>query len=160
MNLNEFRLLHSQLIEHYQFIERELEDTFAAVSGEPFMNGLEDVASDNIPKLVKRIHAQEKKKGESFLTKDECKRISTACKRRNYWCHNCYVDMVFSSKTGGPKKEADIQTLLDDLKEAEDLRGLLFTRKSELMKRFDIAHKMLSVDEMFFRRAKDKNKKE
>lgn len=43
MNLNEFRITHSTVMEHYQFIERELEGIYAALSGKRFYAGLIDV---------------------------------------------------------------------------------------------------------------------
>lgn len=51
MNLEEFRIAHSTLMEHYQFVERELEGIYAALSGKPFYFGLMDVEKFGISKL-------------------------------------------------------------------------------------------------------------
>ena len=40
MDLKEFRIAHSTLIEHYQFIEAHLEGIYAAVSDQPFLDGI------------------------------------------------------------------------------------------------------------------------
>ena len=40
MDLIEFRIAHSTLMEHYQFIERELEGIYAALSRKSFCMGL------------------------------------------------------------------------------------------------------------------------
>ncbi len=43
MDLQQFRIAHSTLMEHYQFIERELEGIYAALSGKSLYIGLKDV---------------------------------------------------------------------------------------------------------------------
>lgn len=42
--------------------------------------------------------------------------------------------MIFDIKTGGPKKEKDIQVLHYDIKEAERIRELLYEKKMKLFK--------------------------
>ena len=43
MDIKEFRIAHSTIMEQYQFIERELEGIYAALSGKHFYFGLKDV---------------------------------------------------------------------------------------------------------------------
>ena len=43
MTLEKFRVNHSRLVEHYQFIEHNLEGIYAAVCGEYFYGGLLNV---------------------------------------------------------------------------------------------------------------------
>jgi len=52
--------------------------------------------------------------------------------RRNFWCHNCYVDMTFKTN-GDPKKQEDINRLISDMREAEELRKILFEIKSKIL---------------------------
>ncbi|MDE7427844.1 MAG: hypothetical protein K2N00_01005 [Lachnospiraceae bacterium] len=42
MNLSEFRIAHSIVMEHFQFIEMHLEGIYAALSGRSFYEGLKD----------------------------------------------------------------------------------------------------------------------
>lgn len=135
MGLDEFRGIHSQLIEHYQFVEFNLEGIYAALCGEPFIRGLQMVENDNIPRLINKIHAIERQSGKLYLSDEECKRLEEMRKRRNFWCHNCYVDLVFDSETGGIKKESDVRVLMDDFREAESMRNLLFDKKLPLLQR-------------------------
>ena len=135
MELDAFRRIHSQLIEHYQFIELNLEGIYASVCGEPLVRGLQKVGNDNITRLISRIHEIEKQRGMTYLTNEEYKRLAELSKRRNFWCHNCYVDLVFDSKTGGIKKESDVRVLMDDFREAESMRNLLFDKKLPLLQR-------------------------
>lgn len=135
MTLDKFRIMHSELIEHYQFIEMHLEGIYACLSGKPFVEGLEDVATSNITQLVHEIKRLEKEKIISAIPAGYYDRIEVMRLRRNFWCHDCYTKMVFDSKTEAPKKEKDRKSLIDDLYEAENLREELFQIKLGLMHR-------------------------
>ena len=60
MDLKEFRIAHSTVMEQYQFIERELEGIYAALSGKHFYFGLKDVETFSISKVIRLIQEQEK----------------------------------------------------------------------------------------------------
>ena len=53
MTQEKFRIMHSELIEHYQFIEMHLEAICAYLSDKSFMQGLEDVEKSNISHIVR-----------------------------------------------------------------------------------------------------------
>lgn len=132
MDLQQFRIAHSTLMEHYQFIERELEGIYAALSGKSLYIGLKDVETFSINKVIRMVQEQEKKHDMEIISDAEYEELKSICLRRNFWTHNCYTEMVFDRKTGGPKKQMDITQLYDDIRNAEQMRDLLFNRKIEL----------------------------
>ena len=122
MNLEQFRIQHSTLIEHYQFIEAHLEGIYAALSGKSLLDGLADVENDNMNRILNEIKKIEDQNNISVLTKDDLISLREVIARRNFWCHNCYYDLVFDKKTGGLKNFKDIQIMNNDLMEAEKWR--------------------------------------
>ena len=75
MDLKEFRILHSELIEHYQFIEYHLECIYAAFQeGESFVDNLKIVDKDSILNLVERILLLQKKTKRIVLSEEVCKK--------------------------------------------------------------------------------------
>lgn len=127
---DKFRILHSTLIEHYQFIEAHLEGIYAQLYSEDkslntLYNGLQEVKRDSINRLIHLIKQLEKEKGFSLLSDFDYERLAYTCTRRNFWCHNCYYDMVFDRRTGEPKK-GDMELLQKDLSEAKQLRDELY----------------------------------
>ncbi len=132
MDLEKFRIYHSTLIEHYQFIEAHLEGIYATLSGKSLLEGLRDVEKDGLNQIIKEIRKIECTKNMSIFTDEEYERMEKIFQRRNFWCHNCYYDMPFDRKTGGPKKENDIKTMLSDLREAAELRDKLFEKYLDL----------------------------
>ncbi len=135
MLLNEFRIAHSTLIEHYQYIEAHLEGIYAAISGKSLREALRDVERDSLSGVVREIRDAEKQKHIQVFTAEHYGQLGKIIERRNFWCHSCYYDMVFDRETGGPAKITDVQTLYADLETAEQLREQLFHKKMELLEK-------------------------
>lgn len=133
MVLKEFRITHSTLIEHYQFIEAHLEGIYAAISGKPFVDGVKDVEKNSISGVVREIREVEKEKGIQVFSEDMYAQLRQIIERRNFWCHCCYFEMSFDLKTGGPARVRDVQTLFEDIKTAEHWREQLFRKKIDLL---------------------------
>jgi len=133
MNLQEFRIAHSIVMEHYQFIEMHLEGIYATLSGKDLYDGLKDVEQYSISKIIKMIQEQEKEHDISVFSDSEYEDLKSICLRRNFWTHECYTDLVFDAKTDALKKETDIRQLNHDTRVAEQMRKLLYDKKMELL---------------------------
>ena len=138
MVLKEFRITHSTLIEHYQYIEAHLEGIYAVISGKSFMEGLRDVEKDSLSGVVREIREVEREKKLRVFTEEDYKQLRKMIERRNFWCHSCYFEMSFDRKTGGPAKVRDVQALITDLQMAEQWREQLFQKKLDLIKTMKI----------------------
>ena len=134
MVLKEFRITHSTLIEHYQFIEAHLEGIYAAVSGKSFADGIRDVEKDSLGGIIREIRDLEREKKIRVFTEEEYAQLRQIIERRNFWCHCCYFEMSFDLQTGGPARVRDVQMLFEDLKTAEQWRDQLFHKKLSLLK--------------------------
>lgn len=135
MDLKEFRIIHSTLIEHYQFIEAYLESIYASVSDKPFVIGLQEVEKDSLGGVVREIKELEREKKVKIFTEDEYNQLRAIIGRRNFWCHCCYWEMPFDRKTGGPAKAQDMLTLFEDMKTAEQWRNQLYDKQLDLLKK-------------------------
>ena len=125
MTIDEFRIKHSTLIEQYQFIEFRLKGIYAVVSGKNFFEGLDDVEESNMGKLIIEIKKFDSQRNVPVIAADLYDRIESVRLKRNYWSHNCYTSMAFKTN-GDPKNEEKIKELKKDLREAEDLRNILY----------------------------------
>ena len=106
---------------------------YAALCGKRIRDGLGDVEKDNYARLISKIHILEKQNGKKYLTPEECNRLNALCARRNFWCHNCYVDLKFDSKTGGLAEMSDMQRLMEDFREAQSMRELIYEKAYTLL---------------------------
>lgn len=133
MILKEFRIIHSTLIEHYQYIEAHLEGIYAAISDKTFSEGIKDVEKDSLSGVVREIKEVEDRKGINVFTADDYKQLRLIIDRRNFWCHSCYFELSFDRKTGGLSKVRDEKKLMTDLQDAEQWREKLYNIKIELL---------------------------
>ncbi len=140
VDLNKFKIMYSELIEHYQYIEMHLKGIYACMNMDilpredvsAFCDNLTDVNNDGLNFIMKKIREQEKIKercviGELFYNELEIIRT-----KRNYWCHSCFVDIVLDTKTGIPRKK-HIDELLNDYREAERVREVLSKIKQRML---------------------------
>ena len=134
MTLEKFRIIHSTLVEHYQFMESHLEGIYAAVSDKPIAESLKEVERDGLTGILQESRRLERvKKREVFDDREE-DQLRQIFGRRNFWCHSCYVEMAFDLKTGSPANMLDAQKMLEDLKTAEQWREQLFQKKIALLR--------------------------
>lgn len=129
MTLEGFRIKHSTLIEHYQYIEMHLEGIYAALSGKGLIDGLQDVEKDAITRIINLIKSLDP--NDAVLTEEDQTRLSAIVARRNYYVHDCYTKMVFDRHTDAPDNKYSRQ-LIDDIREANQMREYLFEKKMSL----------------------------
>ena len=134
MTLEEFRLIHSELIENYQFIEFHLEGLYGLICEDGFFNGIDEVEKYSLTRLISEFETLDKEREKPLLSEQIYSRLYELCDRRNVWVHECYTSMCFDPKTGGLKKEADRQALLKDFRESKELRSLLYKRIEQNLK--------------------------
>lgn len=135
MTLEKFRIYHSMLIEHYQFIEAHLEGIYAAVCGKTLLEGLKDVEKDGMAGILGDILHVERERNIDVLSDEECAQLRQLFVRRNFWCHSCYCELPFDLSTGAPARITDAQQMLEDLKTAEQWREQLYDKKIKLLKK-------------------------
>ena len=141
VDLNKFRIMYSELIEHYQYIEMHLKGIYACMNMDilpredvsAFCDNLTDVNSDSLYYIMKKIREQEKTKERYVIEESFYNELEIIRAKRNYWCHSCFVDIVFDGKTGIPRKK-HIDELLNDYREAERIRALLFEMKNRMLR--------------------------
>ena len=134
MSLEDFRKKHSEVIEHYQFIEYILECIYSTLQKDKsFMGGMEAVEKDNIRSLLSRIRRIQNDQNKCIINEEEYEEIIVICDRRNYWCHECYVDLVFDATSGGLRDLKDAKTLNNDIITARQMRERLFEQRMQLI---------------------------
>ena len=115
MTLEKYRILHSTLMEQYQWIEFDLEGLYAILSPEPFHEALQEIERDSIGGVVREIRRIEKQQNIAVFSEAEYEQMDQIRERRNFWSHKCYIE-AYDPSTGAPKN-ADL--LVTDLQEAE-----------------------------------------
>jgi hypothetical protein len=116
MTLEQYRILHSTLMEQYQWIEFDLEGLYAFICEKPFAQAIEEIEKDAIGGIVRAIQRIEQQRAINVFSQEEYERLDRIRERRNFWSHACYTE-ARDKKTGAPK---NADRLTDELKDAKD----------------------------------------
>lgn len=118
MQLKDFRSIHSKLIEQYQLIEYHLEGIFGIAGNGDFEELTHRVENDTMGELIRKVRFIVKEKKYDFLSKEDFAILDEIRDARNYWCHQCYLDIK-------DKNFDKIGSLNDDLKKTSDMNQKL-----------------------------------
>ena len=131
MASEKFRLYYADLMEQYQFVEKQLERLYAAMSGKPYHKGLLDVDRAPLPSIIKAIQKLEKEQQRSVFTQEEYDALFALIKQRNFWAHECFTSLIFDDHTGALKYPEDMHRMAADLHEAEKWKDKLFNKQQQ-----------------------------
>ena len=97
MTLDEYRILHSKIIEQYQFIEFHLEGLFALMQGQG--NNFEELArrveNDAMGELIRKVRFLVKEyKYQNIITKQDFNDLDKIRDDRNYYCHENFLSNI------------------------------------------------------------------
>ena len=118
MELKEYRIKHSLIIEEYQFIEFHLEGLFALLQGKgnDFKELAHRVENDAMGELIRKVKFLIKEyKYNEILTKQDFNILDQIRDDRNYYCHENFLKTIFDNKNN-PKSF----TIDEDLKKAKN----------------------------------------
>lgn len=94
MELNEYRILHSKIIEQYQLIEFHLEGLFALMQndGDNFLELAKRVENDAMGELIRKVSFLSKEKNlRNVITKEDFSNLEKIRDDRNYYCHENFL---------------------------------------------------------------------
>ena len=95
MTENEFKLVHSDLIQQVQCIENDLRIIYAAMKTGEFEDNFDDLERANLGTIIKKLKELDYSDGPPDLAEEHYDVIDNIREIRNYWCHQCYLDFVY-----------------------------------------------------------------
>ena len=126
MNIVDFRQLHSELIAEYQLVEEKLRFIYLYLDKYGFNLGLEFVRywdslnKESIGELIKLINKKSKEHKIIVFNKELLDLIDKVREKRNFWCHQCYLKIVF--RRNGESKLKDLEERMNsDMDDAKKL---------------------------------------
>ena len=95
MDRNQFKLIHSELIQQVQCVENNLKIIYAAMCKGNFTNNLKSVEKMNLGKIARELEELDNSDDMPEFSEEEYNTIDEIREIRNYWCHQCYLDFVY-----------------------------------------------------------------
>ncbi len=139
MTREEFRIRHSELIHHVQCIEHDLRIIYAAMKPGDFTENLGDLERANLGKIVKELEKLDYSDGHPDLSQPDYDLLDVIREKRNYWCHECYLDFVYiaDQKERDETFEEIAETLVYDGERAHDLHRKIEKLRLKKLKEYN-----------------------
>lgn len=129
MEVKEYRINHSKIIEEYQFIEFHLEGLFALMQGKgnDFKELAHRVENDAMGELIRKVKFLVREcKYDDILTKQDFKNLDQIRDDRNYYCHENFLKTIFDNKNN--PKSFSIEEDLNRAMQMNETLKLAFNR--------------------------------
>ena len=95
MNFQEFKILHSETIGYFQLIEGDLKWIYSLMQHGDM--GDDEVRLDqwSLGFVIKELKELDYSAGTPFISKDDYNFLNQMREKRNYWCHQAYIDFMY-----------------------------------------------------------------
>ena len=115
MELNVFKILHSELIAFFQCIEHDLKIIYAYMhEGNP-NETLRSLSKTNLGAIIMELELLDNSDNHPYFSKEEYAYLKQIKNIRTYWCHEAYLDFIYDSDRLNSKayKNVAIQLQID-----------------------------------------------
>ena len=95
MNEKKFKIMHSELIFDFQIIESDLKWIYASMLEGKTQKNREAVSKYSLMQILKELQDLDNSDGKPLIEKDEYNYLGSMFQRRNYWCHEAYLEFAY-----------------------------------------------------------------
>ena len=128
--IEQFQMLHSEMIEYYQCIEHDMRRIYSAMSSEDYYESMEYLSDKNWGAVLNKLKQLDNSDNDPFFTEEEYKVLDEIRTRRNYWCHQCYLDFVYIQNNH--ERDERLKRLTRQLENEHNRAGKLHRKMQEL----------------------------
>ena len=98
MTIEQFKQLHSETIMYCQAIEHDLKWIYSYMHKGNQYESFETLSKTTLGALVKKLKELDNSDKEPFISNDDYNFLKQMTEKRNYWCHQCYIDFIYDDK--------------------------------------------------------------
>lgn len=114
MDYEEFKILHSEVIMCCQCLENDIKWIYSYMKkGNPFQN-FDDLEKKTFGQIVRELRKLDYSDDKPYISKSDYDFLENLVEKRNYWCHQCYVDFLYIDGYLHSKEYKDVCNKLED----------------------------------------------
>ena len=95
MTRDQFKILHSEIMEYFQCIEYDLKRIYSGMSSDDFDDEMDILGTSNFGNTLRKLKKLDYSDEDPWLSDYEYEQLDHIRELRNYWCHQCYLDFVY-----------------------------------------------------------------
>lgn len=97
MTYERFKILHSETIACFQQIENDLKWIYSLMHKGDVDQNYDSLDKRNLGFIIKELKELDYSAGTPFISKDDYNFLNQMREKRNYWCHQAYIDFMYVS---------------------------------------------------------------
>lgn len=95
MDFNKFQMLHSETIGYCQLLENDLKWIYSFITGGDIIETRDAVSKFAMGKIINVLKKIDKNSPKRLFSNKDYKYLRQLKSRRDYWCHQCYIDFLY-----------------------------------------------------------------
>ena len=92
-----FKAMHSEIIMYFQCIEYDMKRIYSGMSADNYFDCMDMLDGKNWGVILNKLKELDHSDDDPYFTDEDYKLLDEIRERRNYWCHQCYLDYVYIS---------------------------------------------------------------
>lgn len=98
MDINDFKILHSETIMYYQLIEHDLKLIYSYMRKGDIGEHFDKIENKTLGQMVKMLKDLDNSDGKPLILLSDYNFLSQICENRNLWAHNCFTEFIYNEK--------------------------------------------------------------
>ena len=95
MDINTFKILHSDMIMYYQIVENDLKLIYAQIFGEDINEAYAEVEKKPLGAIIKQLKEYDKSTEPQMISDNDYNFLKQMKDNRNFWAHENYIDFLY-----------------------------------------------------------------
>lgn len=95
MTYERFKILYSETISYFQLIENDLKWIYSLMRKGNVGDNYDSLDKRNLGFIIKELKELDYSDGTPFISKDDYNFLNQMREKRNYWCHQAYIDFMY-----------------------------------------------------------------
>lgn len=95
MNFQDFKILHSETIGCFQLIEGDLKWIYSLMHKGNIDENYDSLDKRTLGFIIKELKELDYSDGTPFLSRDDYNFLNQMREKRNFWCHQAYIEFMY-----------------------------------------------------------------
>lgn len=114
MDFEEFKILHSEVVMCCQCLENDIKWIYSYMKkGDPLQN-FDDLEKKTFGQIVRELRKLDYSDDKPYISKSDYDFLEKLADKRNYWCHQCYVDFLYVTSYLSSNEYHNVYRKLED----------------------------------------------
>lgn len=96
MTFEIFKILHSETIGYFQLIENDLKLIYSLMHTGNIYDNYNSLNNSNLGIILKLLNELDNSDGKPLISNSDYHFLNQMREKRNYWCHQAYIDFVYN----------------------------------------------------------------